>query len=140
MIDDVWIDYFLDFAASKDIKVRFTDELSKDTPSVSFAKDRIAIINLNATKPNQIVFQLCHEIGHILCNHREKIVLEYSTRDTGIELEANVKAIDLLLSAYAEDKSLDQLNVVNFMNYFCIPESLISVVQKQFMKFIRSNM
>lgn len=104
---------------------------SDHTPSAANPHTNTIVVNGNWYQPEQIQFQLAHEMGHLL-NHDDSSCLYFSPSKHGIEGRANKKAIDLLLPYYTEDRPLEEFNTVDFMKAFKIPQYLENVVNNEF--------
>ncbi|WP_129045044.1 ImmA/IrrE family metallo-endopeptidase [Companilactobacillus metriopterae] len=126
------------FALLNNIEIISTDELSTDSPSGANVDKKIIVLNMNWHENNQIPFQLAHEIGHILCEDKGSQVLYFTPTKTKMESGANKKAIDLLLPFYMEDKEIDEISSVEFMQQFGIPEELNDLVLKEMENKINS--
>lgn len=104
--------------------------LSKYTPPAASYKYMKIAMNRNWHKPEEIPFQLAHEISHIK-NHDNCTLAfyhaSYSSQER-IEREANNGAIKLLLPIF-EDMGYSN-NPVTFMQVFHVPNYLFDNVTK----------
>lgn len=97
-------------------------------PSASYKYMKIAM-NSNWHNPNETVFQLAHEIAHII-NQDDCIAFyhaSYASQER-IEREANVEAIKLLVPIFFDMGY--KRNVIKFMQVFHIPNYLFDNVYK----------
>ncbi|GKT03422.1 hypothetical protein [Furfurilactobacillus entadae] len=135
-ISDV-VDDLVCYAYSEDINVIWSDELDENTPSVVSTKLRTIIMNDKVGR--DVAMELAHEISHIENGDDETAILPFSAAkevDYGIEHDANLCAIDMLLPYYLEDFEIDptQINVMGFMRQFGIPLHFENYIREKISK------
>ena len=90
-------------------------------------------MNLDWHNHHELVFQLAHEISHVI--HGDKgDVFYYHAGFTGkesIEYKANLGAVKLLVPFYCQKTDREYVNSVNFMKAFNVPSYLADVVNAQ---------
>lgn len=132
-MNDNVLSYLMNFAMKHKINTEFM-YLSPDTPPATNTETRRIAMNSNWHDKNAIAFQFAHEIGHILTGQRSQKILYFTPLKSGMELEANKYAIDLLLPFYLEDKDKTSINIYDFMDVFSIPSHLEETVSDSIMK------
>lgn len=132
-MNDTVLSYLMNFAMHHKINTEFMN-LSPDTPPATNTETRRIAMNSNWHDKNAISFQYAHEIGHILTGQRSKSILYFTPLKSGMELEANKYAIDLLLPFYLEDKDKSSINIYDFMDAFSIPSHLEETVSDSIRK------
>lgn len=104
--------------------------LNAYTPPSASSKYKKIAMNLNWHKKEELVFQLAHELAHIM-NHDNCTLAfyhaSYSSQER-IEREANIGAIKLLLPIF-NDMGYSN-NPVTFMQVFHVPNYLFDNVTK----------
>lgn len=135
-INDV-VDDLVRYAYSENINVIWSDELTEGTPSTVSTKFRTIIMNDKAK--DDVAMELAHEIKHIENGDDETVILPYSATkdvDYGIEHEANIGAINMLLPYYLDDFEIDptQINVMGFMRQFGIPLHFENYIREEINK------
>ena len=124
------IQYLIDIAQQMSIRIEWCNSFDQYTPPASSTKYHSIVMNTNWHKPKEIVFQLAHEISHII-NHDDCEIAFYHASFSShelIEKEANIGAIRLLLHIYKE--TTNNINIVDFMGKFSIPNYLLDNVYK----------
>ncbi|KRM98570.1 hypothetical protein FC24_GL001164 [Loigolactobacillus rennini DSM 20253] len=118
------ITYLLNLALANHINIEATRALSSETPSLVIADQHKIIINLNWHNQKELPFQIAHEISHLL-NHDDG-VLYYTAFSfkSKIEAAANSTAIELLAEYYCDNFIVNDINPVEFMEVFGIPQNL----------------
>lgn len=100
-----------------------------------FPEYRSIIINKMLLDSPDVNFAIMHELGHLLENHANDIILYNGTFTNRSKMEhaADFKAINLLIEIYLNDNDLEkeQLNVLRFMEQYGIKSSLYDCVTEQ---------
>ncbi|WP_125764494.1 ImmA/IrrE family metallo-endopeptidase [Companilactobacillus hulinensis] len=130
MINDVTT-YLMNLAYDNKTTVIIEDKFSEYTPAAVNTNTKIIVLNSKWYRPNQIPFQLAHELGHILNNDGAKACLYFSPSKFGIEGHANKTAIHLLVPLFFGDTEYMHANTVRFMDAFGIPPYMESVVTSE---------
>ena len=128
--------YLLNLAFDNGIAVSI-ERVHSHTPSAANVNQKRVFINSNWYRPEEIIFQLAHELGHIFCKHGDLDVLYFSPSKRGIELEANRYAIKLLLPFYLDGKEPYYVNLEQFIDCFSIPMHLENIVEQEMREKIR---
>ncbi|WP_311407144.1 ImmA/IrrE family metallo-endopeptidase [Liquorilactobacillus uvarum] len=137
-----WIlDSLLCKAKFLSIRVIWSNELKRDTPPTASFKHRSIVMNENWHNTDEIIFQLAHELGHILTGDRYDSALYQQTfnHHALIEYKANLGAIELLLPYYCENVSANSANSADFINLFCIPSHLTEDVTKLMLLYYKKS-
>lgn len=124
------IQQLLKIADEMEVRVEWCNLFDSYTPPASSTKYRSIVMNMNWHKTNEIIFQLAHELSHIINHDSCEMAFyhaSYSSHER-IEREANIGAIKLLLPIYKE--MTNQMNIVDFMEKFSIPHYLFDNVYK----------
>ncbi|MBA1394600.1 ImmA/IrrE family metallo-endopeptidase, partial [Lactobacillus sp. XV13L] len=124
--DDLMTD-LINLAFDNGVTITF-DKLHSHTPPATNAAEKLIFMNSNWHRPDELLFQFAHELGHIMCNHKTTEILYFTPSKKGMELEANIFAINLLLPYYLEDKDPNYINIEQFMDCFSIPTYLYNIV------------
>ncbi|KRM96548.1 hypothetical protein FC19_GL000843 [Liquorilactobacillus aquaticus DSM 21051] len=128
-----WIlDSLLRKAKFLGIRVVWSSELKQDTPPTASFKYRSVVMNENWHNPDEITFQLAHEIAHILTGDRYDSALYEQTfnHHALIEHKADLGAIELLLPYYCENVNSAIANSPDFVRLLHIPSHLTEDVTK----------
>lgn len=115
----------MQYAFDNGISCVLTNKMNEYTPSSAKPDNKIILVNLNWHKQAEIIFQMAHEIGHVV--NKDEGILYYSSfsNKAGYERNANLKALDILVPIYIEVIGEDSINNISpFMEAFCIPERL----------------
>ena len=127
---DFIIRQLLNISKSLNIRIEWSELFNEYTPPASSAKYRSIVMNTNWHNPNELAFQLAHEIAHIQ-NHDDCEMAfyhaSYSSQER-MEREANLGAIKLLLPIF-KDMGYES-NPVTFMQVFNVPGYLFDNVIK----------
>ncbi|MGV0167140.1 hypothetical protein ACRYI5_00910 [Furfurilactobacillus sp. WILCCON 0119] len=117
-------------AKKEGIKVIWSYSLSPNTPSTVSTRYKVIVMNAMVHRSiddyDDLAMELAHEISHIENGDDETAILPYSATkdvDYGIEHDANIGAIAMLLPYYLADFETDptEINVVDFMHQFGVP-------------------
>lgn len=129
------LDYLTDYASKHHIRIMWAS-LSPITPPGSNFEYRSVVMNSNWHNPKEFIFQLAHEISHVI--HGDKGDIYYYHAFTGkesVEYKANVGAVKLLIPFYCQDTDIQCVNSANFMEAFHVPHYLSSVVSEEIKKY-----
>lgn len=122
-------------AYDKGFSVILDDRFTSHTPSAANPFTNTIVINENWYKPEQLSFQLAHELGHLINKDGTSACLYFSPSKSGIEGNANRTAIRLLLPLYLEEKDKEQVNITKFMNDLDMPHYLEDMVEKEILNY-----
>lgn len=122
-MDDIVTD-LCNYAMKHGIGFILTRDLKSGTVAAANTESRTVIVNMNYKDKQQIPLQFAHEIGHIINGDHSMRALYFTPSKYGIELNANVTALNLLAPYYLEDKPDEYVDVDSFMEMFAIPEHL----------------
>lgn len=111
---------------------------SRLKPCISYQR-KLIILNTNYHNQKQIILQLAHEIGHYVNGDSFGNEVLFSPAMSGYEGNANRVAIQLLLPYYLDDKSIENVNVADFMNFFSIPMSMETIVVKEIKNYFSNG-
>lgn len=114
------------------------DKFTPYTPAAVNPSNKIIVLNSNWHKPNQLPFQLAHEMGHLLNNDGESSCLYFSPSKHGIEGNANRTAIKLLLPYYLEDNIFEHVSSTKFMELLNMDQYLDDMVQEEIINYYKS--
>lgn len=122
---NIYIKRLMQYAFDNGISCVLTDKMNEYTPSSAKPDNKIILINLNWHNPEEVIFQMAHEIGHVI--NKDEGILYYSSfsNKSSYERSANIKALEILIPMYIEiigDYTSD--SVSPFMETFCIPSRL----------------
>ncbi|KRN01433.1 hypothetical protein FD13_GL001024 [Levilactobacillus senmaizukei DSM 21775 = NBRC 103853] len=128
-------------AARDGIDVIWTDGLGQTTPPTASVKRHRIIMNLHWIRPDELAFQLGHEMAHIYHDDPDDRLLYYSNRSTKSEIEnhAHAGAIDLILPYYMKDRPQAMANPVDFMESFDVPGYLSEIVAEKIAVYCEEN-
>lgn len=130
-------------ATGEDIKVIWAHNLSDSTPSTVSTRYKVVVMNATIHETtdgyDDTAMELAHEISHVENGDDETAILPYSATkdvDYGIEHDANISAINMLLPYYLEDFDSDptQINVMDFMHQFGIPLHFENYIREEINK------
>jgi len=137
---NIYIKRLMQYAWDNGISCVLTDKMNEHTPSSAQPKNKIILINLNWYNQSEIIFQMAHEIGHVV-NHDEG-VLYYSSfsNKSSYERNANLKALEILIPIYLDIiGDYTSSSVFPFMQAFCIPDRLENDVVSAFRNSISNK-
>ncbi|WP_309295938.1 ImmA/IrrE family metallo-endopeptidase [Limosilactobacillus caecicola] len=129
--DMIW--QLLHVAMDNHIDVQWAGVLSPYTPPACRVDTRIVCMNNRWHRPQEIAFQLAHELSHIINGEPEDLCF-YTASFTGkasVEYKANVGAVKLLVPSYCAEVDQDVVNVTNLEQRYMIPGYLDNVVREQ---------
>lgn len=124
------IEQLVHIAKEIGIRIEWSNLFDSHTPSGASTKHSSIVINTNWHNPEELPFQLAHEIAHII-NHDDCDLVFYHASFSSkekIEREANIGAIKLLLPIFKEMGY--ENNPVKFMQVFHVPNYLFDNVIK----------
>ncbi|WP_413627126.1 ImmA/IrrE family metallo-endopeptidase [Fructilactobacillus vespulae] len=131
------INDLLDYGKKHNFEIKLINTLDSDTPSIASTFHQAIVINMNWHNQRQIPFIICHEISHLLmCNNHDAQNMRLRGR-FNFEYQANCNSIKMLIPYYLEliDEK-ENINYLNFMNYFAIPSNLQNECHKYLKSFI----
>ncbi|KRL07710.1 ImmA/IrrE family metallo-endopeptidase [Liquorilactobacillus hordei] len=120
----------LKLAEKEHIEIIWSQELSPTTPPIAAYNLRCIIMNSNWYNPNQFIFQLAHELSHLIYGDPLDLYLYNQTpaQKFKIEAQTNDYAIQIILHLYNESP-YNRINIVSFMQEYAIPTHLESRVR-----------
>ena len=130
------LDYLTDYASKHHIKVIWAS-LSPITPPGSSFEHRSVVMNSNWHNPKEFVFQLAHEMSHVIHGDKGDVYYYHAcfTGKESVEYKANVGAVKLLIPFYCQDTDIQCVNSANFMQAFHVPHYLSSVVSEEIKEY-----
>ena len=122
-------DYLLERATEYHIDVKWA-HLSPITPPGSSFEYRSVVMNLDWHRPSEIIFQLAHEISHVIHGDKGDVYYyhAYFTGKESVEYKANLGAVKLLVPYYCRYRNKESINAYEFETMFKIPAYLNDVV------------
>jgi hypothetical protein len=130
------LDYLTDYASKHHIRIMWAS-LSPITPPGSNFEYRSVVMNSNWHNPKEFIFQLAHEISHVIHGDKGDVYYYHAcfTGKESVEYKANVGAVNLLIPFYCQDTDIQCVNSANFMEAFHVPHYLSSVVSEEIKKY-----
>ena len=130
------LDYLTDYASKHHIRIMWAS-LSPITPPGSNFEYRSVVMNSNWHNPKEFVFQLAHEISHVIHGDKGDVYYYHAcfTGKESVEYKANVGAVKLLIPFYCQGTEIQCVNSANFMEAFHVPHYLSSVVSEEIKKY-----
>lgn len=130
------LDYLTDYASKHHIRIMWAS-LSPITPPGSNFEYRSVVMNSNWHNPKEFIFQLAHEISHVIHGDKGDVYYYHAcfTGKESVEYKANVGAVKLLIPFYCQDTDIQCVNSANFMEAFHVPHYLSSVVSEEIKKY-----
>ena len=130
-MDDA-IDYLTQYAKDHDIEVKWA-HFSPFTPPGSSYKYHRVVMNLDWHNHQELVFQLAHEISHVLHGDKGDVVYYHAcfTGKESVEYKANLGAVKILVPFYCEQRDKENINSYEFETIFDVPFYLNDVVINQ---------
>ena len=129
-------DYLLEKAAEYHIDVKWKHFSPYTPPGSSYEYHRV-VMNLDWHNPKEFVFQLAHEISHVIHGDKGDVYYYHAcfTGKESVEYKANVGAVKLLVPFYCQDTDIQCVNSANFMQAFHVPHYLSSVVSEEIKEY-----
>ena len=129
-------DYLLERAEEYHIAVKWK-HFSPTTPPGSSYEYRRVVMNLDWHRPEELIFQLAHELAHVIHGDIGDVVFYHAsfTGKESIEYKANVGAVELLVPFYCQGTEIQCVNSANFMQSFHVPHYLSSVVSEEIKEY-----
>ena len=126
------LDYLTDYASKHHIRIMWAS-LSPITPPGSNFEYRSVVMNSNWHNPKEFIFQLAHEISHVIHGDKGDVYYYHAcfTGKESVEYKANVGAVKLLIPFYCQDTDIQCVNSANFMEAFHVPHYLSCVVSEE---------
>ena len=130
------LDYLTDYASKHHIRIMWAS-LSPITPPGSNFEYRSVVMNSNWHNPREFMFQLAHEISHVIHGDKGDVYYYHAcfTGKESVEYKANVGAVNLLIPFYCQDTDIQCVNSANFMEAFHVPHYLSSIVSEEIKKY-----
>lgn len=130
------LDYLTDYASKHHIRIMWAS-LSPITPPGSNFEYRSVVMNSNWHNPKEFIFQLAHEISHVIHGDKGDIVYYHAsfTGKESVEYKANVGAVRLLVPFFCRETDKENVNQQRFMKAFDVPSYLSGVVTKELKKY-----
>lgn len=122
-------DYLSEKANEYHIDVKWK-HFSPITPPGSSYEYRRVVMNLDWHNPKEFVFQLAHEISHVVHGDKGDIYYYHAcfTGKESVEYKANLGAVKLLVPYYCRYRNKESINAYEFETMFKIPAYLNDVV------------
>ncbi|MYV16395.1 ImmA/IrrE family metallo-endopeptidase [Lactobacillus rossiae] len=132
MSNQTVLEYLNRLAADNQIKIFWLNQLHEFTTPACDTQTRKIVMNPNWHNANQIPFQLAHEIAHVLISDNSDRILYFSSaaNHSKIEMEANKKAVELLIPEYLEYADPANINANDFVDQFSVPHFLSNFAQE----------
>ena len=129
-------DYLLEKATEYHIDVKWKHFSPYTPPGSSYEYHRV-VMNLDWHNPKEFVFQLAHEISHVIHGDKGDVYYYHAcfTGKESVEYKANVGAVKLLIPFYCQDTDIQCVNSDNFMQSFHVPHYLASVVDEKIREY-----
>ena len=129
------LEYLTQYAAEHNITVRWA-QLSPITPPGSSFQYRSVVMNLNWHNPREFIFQLAHEISHVIHGDKGDVYYYHAcfTGRESVEYKANLGAVKLLVPYYCQHRERGSLNAYEFETLFNVPTYLNDVVINELCK------
>ena len=128
--------YLLEKATEYHIDVKWKHFSPYTPPGSSYEYHRV-VMNLDWHNPKEFVFQLAHEISHVIHGDKGDVYYYHAcfTGKESVEYKANVGAVKLLIPFYCQDTDIQCVNSANFMQSFHVPHYLSSVVSEEIKEY-----
>ncbi|MFT8747233.1 ImmA/IrrE family metallo-endopeptidase [Liquorilactobacillus nagelii] len=125
-------------AHQKKITIFWTKSLSATAPSIACAKQKIIIMNQNWTRPHELIFQLAHELAHLLLNDPTDQILYHTSASQliSIEYQTNQLAIRLLIPFYLNETAKSVINSQFFIQSFGLPQHCSKLVEQEIAHYL----
>lgn len=119
------LEELLKLAKKEHIKIIWTQELAPTTPPVAIYNLRSIIMNSNWHNPNQFIFQLAHELAHLIYGDPLDLYLYNQTPAQKFKIESKINdyALQIIFNLYNEIP-YSEINIVSFMQKYEIPAHL----------------
>ena len=132
-------DYLLEKAQEYHIDVKWKRFSPYTPPGSSYEYHRV-VMNLDWHNPKEFVFQLAHEISHVIHGDKGDVYYYHAcyTGKESVEYKANVGAVKLLIPFYCQDTDIQCVNSANFMQAFHVPHYLASVVDEKIREYYKN--
>lgn len=139
MVDDI-ISYLNNIAIDNNIRVIW-EHFDPYTPSGASYEDMCVVMNLDWHNQRELIFQYAHELSHIIRGDKSDLAFYNTSRNnkSGIEYQANVIAVRLLVPFYCNDTDIKDINVYDFIERYCIPKYLVDVAADEITKFFNER-
>lgn len=126
------LDYLTDYASKHHIRIMWAS-LSPITPPGSNFEYRSVVMNSNWHNPKEFIFQLAHEISHVIHGDKGDIYYYHAcfTGRESVEYKANLGAVKLMVPYYCQHRNRESINAYEFETLFNVPTYLNDVVIKE---------
>lgn len=130
------IGYLTNYASEHHITIKWA-HFSPITPPGSSFEHRSVIMNLDWHNQQEFIFQLAHEISHVVHGDKGDIYYYHAcfTGKESVEYKANLGAVKLLVPYYCQHRSKENINAYEFETMFKIPAYLNDVVINELKKY-----
>lgn len=120
-------------ASDHNINVQWSGLLSQFTPPACRLDTRNVLMNLNWHRPEEISFQLAHEISHIINGDPEDEFFYHAsfTGHRSVEYKANVGAVKLMVPLYCDETEQEDASSIDFEQRYAVPNFLDDVVRER---------
>lgn len=134
-MDNELYSFLKNYAEEQHIRMFFEYErVDPDQPSFSYGKRRFVSINEHWQFPQEIPFQLAHEISHILNGDKGMNLFATYAVSSAEEAAANDRAFKLIFK-FCDLHDLYYSSVTQFMDYFGIPCYLEEAAERAFREY-----
>lgn len=125
-------DYLLEKAKEYHIDIKWK-YFSPITPPGSSYEYRRVVMNLDWHNPKEFVFQLAHEMSHVIHGDKGDVYYYHAcfTGRESVEYKANLGAVKLLVPYYCQHRNRENINAYEFETLFDVPAYLNDVVIKE---------
>lgn len=139
MRDDI-MSYLDNIAINNNIRVIW-EHFDPYTPSGASYEDMCIVMNLDWHNKDELVFQYAHELSHILRGDETDVCFyDVSFKNkSGIEYQTNLMAVRLLVPFYCNDTEIENINVYDFINSYCVPKYLVDVSRDEIINFYQKG-
>lgn len=130
------MDYLTKYATDCGIDIKWA-HFSPFTPPGSNYDYRCVVMNLNWHNQNELVFQLAHEISHVINGDKGDVYYYHAcfTGKESVEYKANVGAVKLLVPYYCQFRDEENINSYEFRTLFAVPNYLNDIVVHELKKY-----
>ncbi|MFC2680462.1 ImmA/IrrE family metallo-endopeptidase, partial [Limosilactobacillus vaginalis] len=128
--------YLTDYASKHHIRIMWAS-FSPITPPGSNFEHRSVVMNSNWHNPKEFIFQLAHEISHVIHGDKGDVFYYHAcyTGKESVEYKANVGAVKLLVPFFCRELDKPYANPHRFMSAFSVPSYLADVVTEEIKKY-----
>lgn len=129
-------DYLLEKAKEYHIDIKWK-HFSPITPPGSSYEYRRVVMNLDWHNPKEFVFQLAHEMSHVIHGDKGDVYYYHAcfTGRESVEYKANLGAVKLLVPYYCQHRNSENINAYEFETLFDVPAYLNDVVIEELKRY-----